>query len=128
MDAAMHNAVVAVMESRLSVKKAAKTFNVPRTTLVGRLKIIDRPDLIKVQLNRDKLVDAAVEAVKSGRVPVLRAAKMYGVPERTVFHRMNGSQISALINLIFIFATRLIVIVYFCFSPSAVNECTVKIL
>ena len=60
----MHNAVVAVMESRLSVRKAAETFNVPRTTLVGRLKVIDRPDLIKVQLNRDTLVDAAVEAVR----------------------------------------------------------------
>ena len=79
----MDSAVVALMESRLSVKKAAKTFNVPRTSLVGRLKIIDRPDLIKVQLNRDKLVDAAVEAVKSRRVTVPRAAKMYGVPEGT---------------------------------------------
>ena len=88
----MHNAVVAVMESRLSVKKAAEAFNGPRTTLVDRLKIIDRPDLIKVQLNRDKLVDAAVEVVKSGRVTVPRAAKMYGVPERTEYHRMNGSQ------------------------------------
>ena len=91
MDAAIHSAVVAVMKSRLSVKKAAKTFNVPTTTLIGRLKIMDRPDLIKVQLNRDKLVDAAVGAVKSGRVTVPRAAKMYGVPERTVCHRMNGS-------------------------------------
>ena len=91
MDAAMHNAVVAVMESRLSVKKAAEIFSMPRTTLVGRLKIIDRPDLIKVQLNRDKLVDAAVGAVKSGRVTVPRAAKMYGVPECIVYHRMNGS-------------------------------------
>ena len=92
MHAAMHSAVVAVMESRLSVKKAAQTFSVPRTTLVGRLKIIDHPDLIKVQLNRDKLADAAVEAVKSGRVTVPRAAKIYGVPEGTVYHRMNGSQ------------------------------------
>ena len=79
----MHSAVVAVMESRLSVRKAAETFNVPRTTLVGRLKVIDRPDLIKVQLNRNKLVDAAVEAAKSGRVTLPRAAKMYGVPEGT---------------------------------------------
>ena len=102
MDVAMHNAVAAVMESRLSVKKAAETFNVPRTTLVGRLKIIDRPDLIKVQLNRDKLVDAAVEAVKSGGVTVPRAAKMYGVPEPTVYHRMNRILISALINLILV--------------------------
>ena len=91
MDAAMHSAVAAVMESRLSVKKAAKTFSVPRTTFVGRFKIMDRPDLIKVQLNRDKLVNTAVEAAKSGRGIVPRAATMYGVSERTVYSRMNGS-------------------------------------
>ena len=83
MNAAMHNVVAAVMESRLSVKKAAETFNVPRTTLVGRVKIMHRLDLIKALQNRDKLVDAAVEDAKSGRVTVPRAAKMYGVTEGT---------------------------------------------
>ena len=82
----MHNGVAAVMESRISVKKAAKTFSVPRTTLIDRLKTMDCSGLIKVQLNRDKLVDAAVEAANSGR-----AAKMCSVPERTEYNRMNGS-------------------------------------
>ena len=54
-----------------------------RTTLIARLKIMDRLDLIKVQQNHDMLVDAAAEAAKSGRVTVPRTAKMYGVPERT---------------------------------------------
>ena len=81
MESAMNSALTAVLKATMLVRKAAKEYGIPRTTL------LDRPDYVRKILK--ELVDAAVDCVKSG-FSAHRAAKMCAVSIRTVRQRLSG--------------------------------------
>ena len=87
----MHSAIAAVLDGKMSRCKAAKEFGVSKTTLINRLDAIDRhqpPTTSK--LSHNTMIDAAVEAAKTGKMSARRAAKVFRVPERTVHYRLQG--------------------------------------
>ena len=80
--AAKHLASDAVKKG-MSIRKAAKTFGIPPSTLCDHLAIINRiQNCTKEQT--EGLITSAVNAVAAGCLPANRAARVYGIAEKTV--------------------------------------------
>ena len=85
--AAKHLASDAVKKGK-SIRKAAKTFGIPPSTLCDHLAIINRiQNCTKEQT--EGLITSAVNAVAAGRLSASRAARVYGIEERTVRNRLK---------------------------------------
>ena len=77
-----------VVKKGMSVRKAAKTFGIPSSTLCDHLAIINRiQNCTKEQT--EGLITTAVNAVTAGRLSDSRAARVYGIAERTVRNHMK---------------------------------------
>ena len=66
----------------MSIRKAAETSGIPPSTLCDHLAIINRiQNCTKEQT--EGLITSAVNAVAAGRLSASRAARVYGIAERT---------------------------------------------
>ena len=71
------------VKNGMSIRKAAKTFGIPPSTLCDQLAIINRiQNCTKEQT--EGLITSAINAVAAGRLSASRAARVYGIAERTV--------------------------------------------
>ena len=80
---------VAAIKKGMSVRGAAKKFGIARSTLCDHLTILNGTNPVDDQ-QKENLLQCAIEAVTSGRCSASRAARAYGVPERTVRCRLKN--------------------------------------
>ena len=76
------------VEMETSIRKAAKDYGIPSSTLYSHISLQKRSALDFPLTQRESIIAAAVESVRAKRLSILQAAKTYGIPYQTLLEEL----------------------------------------